>query len=88
MAHDLDSFAAVIELWPTAAELGRDIEVSAVLVRAWKVRGIPSEYWIDVVNSAQQRGIVGVTLELLAQLSASLGGRFSEPSTPQVRASA
>lgn len=87
MADDLDSFAAVIELWPTAADLGRDIEVSPVLVRAWKVRGIPSEYWVDVCNSAAGRGIVGVTSDLLARLSAALRGRLKADGE-QVRASA
>lgn len=75
MADDLNSFAAVIELWPTAADLARDIVVSPVLVRAWKVRGIPPGYWVDVIDSANERGIRGVTLALLAKLSAALAGR-------------
>lgn len=76
MAGDLDSWAAIIELWESAAELGRDLkDVTDISVRAWKVRGIPGSYWEGVVAAAARRGYQGVTLELCARLAARAAGR-------------
>lgn len=76
MSGDLDSWAAVIELWPSAAELGRDLGgVMDVTARAWKARGIPGEYWEGVVAAAARRGFAAVTLELLSRLAAKAAGR-------------
>jgi len=66
----MNSFAAVIAAWPSAAAFADDLGVLDVTARAWKVRGIPAAYWVDVVNAAQRRGIEGVTYELLAHLAA------------------
>lgn len=76
MKGDLSSFAAVIEQWPSAAELSRDLnDVTDISVRAWKVRGIPEQYWLEVIESAKKRDIKGVSLELLARLAALRAGR-------------
>jgi hypothetical protein len=79
-----DSFAAIIELWPSAAELSRDLTyVKEVTVRAWKVRGIPAEYWAEIATAALARGIRGVTIKRLARLAAHHAGRpATSPSFP------
>lgn len=69
---EIKTFADVINLWPKpgANSLASDIGVAVITVRAWRVRGIPAGYWIDVVVAAGVRGIQGVTLELLAGMAA------------------
>ncbi|MEA1674077.1 hypothetical protein [Nitrospirillum sp. BR 11163] len=65
------SFADIISMWPSMADLARDIRASHGAVRVMKVRGrIPDEYWQDLVAGASRRGIDGVTLERLAGLAA------------------
>jgi hypothetical protein len=49
----LCSFAAVIGLWPSAAELAAVLDVEAVTVRAWRRRGIPARYWAAVAHAAR-----------------------------------
>lgn len=67
----MDSFADIIGAWPSAVTLAADVGVKPVTARAWKARGIPSEYWRDVVQAAGKRNIGGVTLETLARLAAA-----------------
>lgn len=69
------TFADVINLWPSAVALAEDVGVKEVTARAWRARGIPAEYWTGVVAAALVRGFEGVTLELLAELAAAQGGR-------------
>lgn len=64
-----DTFVAVIDLWPSAAELARDLGVKEVTARAWRSRGIPAEYWRELVKAANDRGITGVTFDRLAALA-------------------
>ncbi len=47
------SFAGVIGLWPSAAELAEVLDVEAVTVRAWRRRGIPARYWSGVALAAR-----------------------------------
>jgi hypothetical protein len=47
------SFAAVIGLWPSAAELAAVLDVEAVTVCAWCRRGIPARYWAAVAHDAR-----------------------------------
>jgi hypothetical protein len=47
------SFAEVIALWPSAAELAEVLDVEAVTVRAWRKRGIPARYWTAVARVAR-----------------------------------
>ena len=78
----IQTFGQLIDLWPSAVALAADLEVKEVTARAWKRRGIPSEYWNRLVAASDARestrGIV--TLELLAQLAAAQSGR-AVPST-------
>lgn len=67
----MDTFASIIDLWPDAATLARDIGEKDVTVRAWRNRNsIPPEYWLKVVSAAQERGISGVTPTSLASIAA------------------
>jgi hypothetical protein len=72
---ETQTFAALIDLWPTAVELAGDLGVKDVTARAWKARGIPAEYWTGLVAAAARRQIQGVTLELLAEIAAAQAGR-------------
>ncbi len=69
----------LIELWPSAAALASDIGVKDGTVRAWKVRGIPAGYWLEIVAAAAHRGISGITLEQLATIAARVAGRKPPP---------
>jgi hypothetical protein len=73
------TFAEVINKWPTAVDLAADVGVKEVTARAWKARGIPAEYWAEVVAAAEKRNIKGVTLDLLATLAAEQAGRAPRP---------
>lgn len=71
----IQSFADLLKLWPSAGELASDLDVKEVTARAWRRRGVPSEYWLALVEAAQARSIEGVTLDLLAKLAALQAGR-------------
>lgn len=67
----MTSFSHIIDLWPSAAEFGRDISVSDVNARAMKRRNsIPNRYWRSVIDAAGRRGIDGITIEFLAEIAA------------------
>lgn len=66
----MESFADVIAKWPSTAEFGNDIGIVDSLTAVWKHRkSIPVEYWRKIVEKAAERGIDGVSLELLASLA-------------------
>ena len=63
------NFRNVIDLWPTAADFGRDIGVTDINARAMRQRNsIPSEYWCKVVERASAIGHK-VTYESLAKFA-------------------
>ena len=56
----------IIGLWPSMAELGRDLGLPYPTVAAWKQRGsIPVAYWRELVGAAQRRGFREVNADLL-----------------------
>ncbi len=63
-------FKSVIDLWPSPIELAADIGEDVELVRKWRQRRIPAEYWVPIVEAAEKRGFEGITYERLAQLAA------------------
>lgn len=66
----MNSFADVIDKWPSGAEMARDIGIKPTHLQTMKARGsIPSKFWPDIVAAAAQRGLPGITLELLGRLS-------------------
>ncbi len=72
----IQSFPELLKLWPTISALAEDLGVKYLTARGWQQRGaVPAEYWLGLVASAEKRDIEGVTLELLAKLSAEQAGR-------------
>lgn len=63
------TFAEIINLWPSAVELAADVGVKEVTARAWKARGIPAEYWADLIAAAARRQINGITADLLLEIA-------------------
>lgn len=65
----MKSIDAVLALWPSMADLGRDLGVPYSTVAAWKQRGsIPVSYWRGLTDAARSRGLHDVTSELLVDL--------------------
>lgn len=66
----MDTFAAVIGLWPTAEALAGDLGLGGVTVRAWRNRNsIPPEYWRPLIAAGGGRGIEGLSLDKLAEIA-------------------
>ena len=66
------TFSDLIVMWPTMPTLARDLRLSRNTVAAWQRRAsIPPRYWDDVIRSAEQHGIRGVTRDLLHDLATS-----------------
>jgi hypothetical protein len=58
-------------LWPSDAELARDLGVPYPTVAAWKQRGsIPASYWRRLLRAAKARRLTQVTADLLTDLHA------------------
>lgn len=75
----MNRISDVFAVWPTDADLGRDIGISYPTVSAWKQRGsIPAPYWRDVIRAARRRGHPELTAELLVDLHA----RRATPDVP------
>lgn len=71
----MDSVDDIIGLWPSMADLGRDLGLPYPTVAAWKQRGsIPVTYWRELVRAAQQRGYHEVTADLLVEAHDQTGG--------------
>lgn len=69
-----DTFCAIIDLWPSPAELGQDIGATPGHVRAMRARdSIPDRFWLALVRGAERRQLAGVSLQRLAELSAARG---------------
>jgi hypothetical protein len=67
----MPSFSDIVNLWPSAAELARDIGIGTVRARAWRNRnGIPAEMWPAVITAAKARGLM-VDAEMLMQAAAN-----------------
>jgi hypothetical protein len=73
----------IIEKWPSAADMARDIGLRRPGHGAMmKMRGsIPIQHWPRLVEAAAERGIQGVTFETLtlAHARTAQGGRVGEP---------
>ena len=75
MRHD-----KIIELWPTATELGVDIDTSEFTVRGWKRRrSIPSHIWESLLAAAKRRDIP-LSVETL------MAGQRKRSTPPKTRA--
>ncbi len=71
----METFADIIDMWPTQLILADDVSrehdrVVSNKVALWKWRNkISAKYWIAVVLSAEKQGIAGITLERLAKIA-------------------
>lgn len=62
----------IISLWPSLSAFASDIDVEYGTAKAMRRRSsIPSGKWVRVVEKAVERGIKGVTYEVLAVAAAS-----------------
>src|SRR5690606_14396720 len=73
--HELPaSFAELISLWPTAADLAADLGEKYQTVAAWKQRNsIPPDRWGRVIAAAEKRGFINIDWEFLGRLAGSNG---------------
>lgn len=65
----VNSFAELIDRWPSKAEFGSDIGV--VVQQAYNMHArnsIPVDYWSKAIAAAKVRGIDGVDWDLLDKL--------------------
>jgi hypothetical protein len=68
----MDDVDDLFEALGGPAEVGRMISVTTEHAASMRRRGsIPSAYWLLLVTKAAERGIEGVTLEVLAKLAAT-----------------
>ena len=83
----MSGIADIFSVWPSDADLGRDIGVSYPTVSAWKQRGsIPAAYWRDIIRAARKRNHPEITAELLVDMHARVLGTgrpgFAEQEQP------
>ena len=72
----MQTVTEICNLWPSDAELARDLQIPYPTVAAWKQRGsIPAGHWRDLVRAAQARNLRQVTTDLLADLHARTNTR-------------
>lgn len=63
--------AETISRWPSLTDFAADLGVEYGTAKAMRKRSsIPSRYWVTVVSKACDRGIAGVTYEMLAKAAA------------------
>ena len=62
----------ILNIWPTMADLAKDIDKPYSTVAAWKARGkIPADHDFVLIDAAAKRGKT-LTLEQLAQARRSV----------------
>ena len=58
MKREQITFDAILDLWPSLADLARDISEAPETVRMWKYREhIPPKHWGPILRAATSRGI-------------------------------
>jgi hypothetical protein len=68
----MQSVADIFAVWPSDADLARDIGVPYPTVAAWKQRGsVPVAYWRALLRAARKRGFRQITANLLVDLHAA-----------------
>ncbi len=66
----MQTFGAVLDLWPSLEDLARDLGKKGGAVRNWRLRNsIPADCWDALVRAAHRRGLSQVTLEALARIA-------------------
>lgn len=60
--------ADIINLWPSLSDFAGDLGLRYGTAKAMRRRGrIPPEYWSRLALKAQERGIAGVSADVLAE---------------------
>lgn len=79
----MQNVAAIFAVWPSDADLARDIGLSYPTVASWKQRGsIPVAYWRPIIQAAHKRRHPEITADLLLELHAGESRRdFAEADT-------
>lgn len=83
MANEpITDFRAVIDLWPTRADLARDLGITETLAgQMYYSNSIHSRWYQMLIRAAHKRDIEGLTLDLLVTLSKERAERRSSPET-------
>ena len=72
----LTSYAALIALWPSTADLARDLSEPYDTVKRWRQRdSIPARAHRDVIRAAHERGLHQITCELMDEIAARRADR-------------
>jgi hypothetical protein len=76
----MQNVSELCNVWPSDADLARDLGVPYPTVAAWKQRGsIPASYWRRLLRAAKARRLTQVTADLLIDLHARKPIGTSEP---------
>lgn len=68
----METFADVIDRFPSAEALGALIGKKGVTVRQWRYRNsIPVGHWVDVAQAAQESGFDDITVDALCRIATS-----------------
>jgi hypothetical protein len=82
----MQNIAEIYAMWPSDAELARDLGVPYPTISAWKQRGsIPAAYWWHITRAARDRGHPEITTDLLARLHARKTGDERAPGFEEER---
>lgn len=66
----METFAAVIDSWPTVVAFATDTGTDLATAYKWKQRNrIPAKAWGIVIAAAERREITGVTAECFMSLA-------------------
>jgi len=69
-----DTFSAIIDLWPSPAELAADLGTTAVHIRTMRQRNfVNAKYWKRMVAGAERRGIGAVSTDRMAAIAEAMG---------------
>jgi hypothetical protein len=70
------TFEAVIRAWPSLSDLAAGVGQPYGVVKQWRMRNsIPSRHWNALIADAEHRGIAGINLGLLTDLSEARADR-------------
>lgn len=66
----MDSFNALIALWPSVADFARDMGVGYTRAQKWQTRNsIPAGQWARLLEVAHRRGFWQITPAVLVDLA-------------------
>lgn len=60
-----------MQIWPTIADLAKDLDEPYSTVQSWRHRGIPARRFPQLIDAARARGVVLAYEELVAANASS-----------------